>query len=314
MQIHRLFGINLASDFPFRSRLETGRPPADLTFRCVAEDPSAAAELAATGSRASPECGEGFSLHRLDALDVLRWAGIVDYYVGDDRIDCRLHRASRGYLVEIQFLGLALAYWLERGGLPTLHGSAVDVDGSAVAFLSSSSGGKTGLAAALMRRGHALLTDDVLPLEMRRGTFLGRPGYPQLRMWPDQAAHYLENWQDLEIVHPSYSKRRVPVDAAALGSFCGSPRPLACLYLPERRPPEAAGCKVEIVPVRPRDALIELLRHSFSPLIVEAAGWHARRLEFFARLLEHVPVRRLSYPTGFEHLPAVSEAILRDLP
>ena len=38
-----------------------------------------------------------------------------------------------------------------------------------------------------------------------------------------------------------------------------------------------------------------------------------RRLEFFARMVQQVPVRRLVYPTGFEHLPRVRETILEDL-
>jgi hypothetical protein len=36
-------------------------------------------------------------------------------------------------------------------------------------------------------------------------------------------------------------------------------------------------------------------------------------LGFFAELVQRVPVHRLRYPSGFEHLPAVHEAILRDL-
>ena len=70
---------------------------------------------------------------------------------------------------------------------------------------------------------------------------------------------------------------------------------------------------MEVEGLRPRDAVIELLRHSFSPHLVEAAGWQSQRLGFFARLVERVPVRRLSYPTGFEHLPSVCAAIQEDL-
>ena len=68
---------------------------------------------------------------------------------------------------------------------------------------------------------------------------------------------------------------------------------------------------VEIQDVSPRDAVIELVRHSFSPRLVEAAGLGVRRLDFFVRLATQVPVRRLRYPSGFDRLPAVVERVLQ---
>ena len=48
--------------------------------------------------------------------------------------------------------------------------------------------------------------------------------------------------------------------------------------------------------------MIELIRHSFSAHQVEAAGLAPQRLNFFARLAQKVPMRRLIYPADFEHL------------
>lgn len=47
-----------------------------------------------------------------------------------------------------------------------------------------------------------------------------------------------------------------------------------------------------------------------TPHIVEAAGWQADRLGALSQLVEQVPVRRLVYPNGVEHLPQVVDAIL----
>jgi len=65
--------------------------------------------------------------------------------------------------------------------------------------------------------------------------------------------------------------------------------------------------------VSPRDAVIELVRFTFTPHVVEALGWQPRRLAFFADLAARVPIRRLIYPSGLHHLPRVSEAILQDV-
>jgi hypothetical protein len=36
-------------------------------------------------------------------------------------------------------------------------------------------------------------------------------------------------------------------------------------------------------------------------------------MSFFSRLAMRVPMRRLVYPSGFQHLPKVREAIIADL-
>jgi hypothetical protein len=134
-----------------------------------------------------------------------------------------------------------------------------------------------------------------------------------MRLWPDEAQYFLGHYEDLERVHPAYSKRRVPVGPDGFGTFCDASQPMACLYLPERRDPEEGGMEIVIMPVSPRDAVIELVRHSFTPRVVEAIGLQPQRLDFFAQMVQQVPMRRLSYPSGFEHLPRVREAILEDL-
>lgn len=306
---HRLFGLTVAGDFPFSVKLPPDGGPASLT-------------LAISGSPLLPEdpvfpplytsplhdaLGQSLGcLYREDGAETFRFPDAGDFRIGADRID--VHAPAEGLgMAELRLLGPVLSYWLERQGLPALHASAVATDRGAIAFLSVKEGGKTGLAAAFLQAGFPLLTDDVLAVEEAGGTFLGRPGYPQMRMWPDEAAFFVPGWEELPTVHPAISKRRVPVGDGGFGAFNGEPLPLACLYLPER----VAEGTVEIQDVSPRDAVIELLRHSFSPRLVEAAGLGPRRLDFFARLAMKVPVRRLRYPSGFDRLPEVVEPVLR---
>ncbi len=314
----RLFGVNLASDFPFATRFPEASGAADLWF---------AVEPGITGSellpeQASPvysspwqeEGGDSVSyLFRLEDREVFSFSRAVEIHLQPRLITARLLHPDYEHLLEIRLLGPVFSYWLERQGLPTLHASAVEAGGRAVGFLSLNRGGKTGLAAAMMQAGHPLLTDDVLPLEERGGTFLGRSGYPQMRMWPDEAAHFLGSYEHLPLVHPEVSKRRVAVGDVGgdggFGSFHETALPLAALYLPERR----EGGPIEIRPLSRGEAVIELVRHSFSPHLVQAVGLQPARLDFFARLVRQVPVRRLAYPSGFERLPEVVEALRRDV-
>jgi hypothetical protein len=214
-----------------------------------------------------------------------------------------------------QFLtGPVLAYWLEQEGLPALHASAVAIAKRAVAFLAHSGNGKSTLAGGFIQAGAALLTDDILPVEDQDGRFWGRPGLPQIKMWPDEAEYFALNYEDFQTLSPDTSKLHIPVEALKNGAFCYESRPLACIYVPRKSDQPAGGTNIEITPIPPAEAVIELVRYSFiPPYIFESLGWQSRRLDFFAGLVRQVPVRRLVYPAGFEHLPGVTEAVRRDL-
>jgi hypothetical protein len=317
LQRYRLFGLQLESQFSFRSRLGAGgTSPADLVFVCEeTAGQKALPELSGCVYRSQSRTVNGetaFSLHRSAGFEVLRFTGVADFHLEPDRIVACPVTWESGLLLEIHLLGPVLSYWLERRGLVTLHASAVAVGPHAVAFISTHGGGKSGLAASLLHTGHPLLSDDLVPIEHREGTFLARPGYPQMRMWPDEAIHFLGRYEDLPVAHPDLSKRRVPIGSPeGFGTFHDAPLPLACLYLLDRRP--ESDSPIEIRAVSPRDALIELLRHSFTPLLVEAAGLQPARIDLLSRLVLSVPVKRLRYPSGFDRLPQVAEAVRHDL-
>ena len=316
MPLHQLYGFTLASDFAFANSMAPAQSDTpDLTFSCSDSAPVPFAWEEDEPVFASPvRTTQGVpvvAVYRWDECDIIRYAHLLDYYVWPDRIHGHLRQPAYSHLVEIRFLGGVMSYWLERKGIPALHAAASVVDGRAVAFMSSNSGGKTSLAVTLMQAGYPLLTDDVLPVERIGDSYLGRPGYPQLRMWPDEADHFLGYHQSLNIVHPAYSKRRVPLDT--LGDFCTRPQPLAVIYLPERRDPAEFGAGVDIEPVPRSEAVFMLARESFGGRILKALDNQAQRLGFFAGMLEQVVVRRLRYPSGYEYVPTVRQAILADL-
>lgn len=255
-----------------------------------------------------------FYLYSLEAYLVLSWGPYFDFYLWPDRIVCHLRDPESYHLVEMLLLGVVFACWLEWRGVPALHASAVVVGGRAAAFVATPGSGKSSIAATLMQAGHPLLTDDLLPIEYSRGEYLGRSSYPQVRMWPDLANHVLGSYEDLEVMLPDFPKRRVPIgEGGRFGSFCAEPRPLGCLYLPERRDPAGWGTRVRIEGIPPREELIMLISHSFVVGIVEALGMHAQRLSFFSGMVSRVPMRRIVYPNGPEFLPRVRQAVLEDL-
>ena len=253
------------------------------------------------------------SILRVGHWEIIQFTSLIDFYIGTDRIIAHLKDPKYDHLVEIYLLGVVLSYYLERRGVLMLHASAVVVGDSAVAFLATNKGGKSGLASTLMQTGHPLLTDDILPADILIDGVYGRFGYASMRMWPDSAMHFLGHYESLDLVHPELTKRRIPVGLGGFGTFCATSMPLKAIYLPERRETAERGDSIEIESVSPINAVIEMVRNSFIARTVQALGWQPQRLSLFTRLAQQVPMRRLIYPSGFEHLQRVSEAVLIDL-
>jgi hypothetical protein len=115
----------------------------------------------------------------------------------------------------------------QRGHFP-LHASAVRIGDSAVAFAGRSGAGKSSLAAALLRRGHTLLADDVCALDLSAPEApLVLPSFPRLKLWDDSLKAL-----DLE----SDGLPRAATGARKFhfcqpGLFDGSPARLRAVYL-----------------------------------------------------------------------------------
>ncbi len=301
MKLYQVYGLTLASAFPFAHRLAEGRGVVDLKFSCAPPEHAPGDDgVRLYSSPWRDEEDESLAhLDRFPGFDRLRFPGTADFYLEPGEIRGHLLDPGQRDLMELRLLGPVLSYWLERLGIPALHASAVRLGHGAAGFVSHSGGGKSSLAAALVRSGAPLLSDDILPVEERGGTFLARPGFPQMRLEPE-GARLLGAVQGLRPVSPDETKLHVPVDG-----FQASAIPLAALYVLERRP----SGPIDIQPLARSEAVIELVRHSFSPYLVEAVGLQPRRLELFSRLVRQIPVLRLSYPDGFEHLPRIAETL-----
>jgi hypothetical protein len=322
---YRLFGHTLASNRPLASWLPISFDPPDLTISFASQAPvewnPANTAPVFSSLRKSEEGKSILSLYTLDTCQVIRFLEFADFYLWPDRLVCRQHESAPSHLIQSFLFANVLPFWLELKGFVTIHASAVNISGNAIAFLAHSRNGKSTLAASLVREGSSFLTDDVLPIRPQDGAHPGGqdgiywayPGYPAMRMWPDEAEHFLTEYEHLERVHPEFTKRYIPVGDEQFGQFCDHPCPLERVYLLERREASNLPTGLEIKHVSHRDAVIEILRYTFITRLAEAVGLAADRFDIISGLVQKVPVRRLVYPSGYEYLPLIRLSILRDL-
>ena len=311
---YAIYGLVLQTNVDLDNLLSPSHEPADLIYT-VSQSLAAweQAEMVFDSPYLLPDGSPHLQLWRQGDATRVRLPQLATYDLTPTSILCYPIGGVSETTLQLNLLADGLALWLELRGCLTLHASAVVVDGGAVGWLSHSGNGKSTLAATFVQAGYPLLTDDILPVETRGDIFIGRSGYPRMRLWENEAQHFLGHYADLAKVHPTITKRWVPIGADGIGAFCDTAQPLRCLYVPERREPVEAGTAIEIAPISARDAVVDLIRYSFESYAIEALGLQTRRLDLFARLARQVPIRRLRYPSGLEYLPRVRAALLDDL-
>ncbi|HXG50491.1 MAG TPA: hypothetical protein VNN77_03680 [candidate division Zixibacteria bacterium] len=242
-------------------------------------------------------------------LDCHNTARRVEFVVGSDTswIECYPHPGAGLEDVEVWLFGLVMSFVLQQRNVYSLHAAAVICGGRAVAFLGSNGYGKSTLALYFVQRGHALVTDDVLPIVGREGRPFAVPGAPSMNLWPRTLEELVESGRaaggDRQM-----KRRYSAVELQA--PFAVSPAPLAAVYL--LQPVGTMDQPAESVALPRARALIELLAYTRASTMIGLPA-QQRLLETYSEFLATLAVRRLIYPRGFEFLPAVYETVACDL-
>ncbi len=198
-----------------------------------------------------------------------------------------------------------------KGG-EALHASAVQKPEGAVAFCGLSGSGKSTLAASFLRAGCPLLSDDCLVLELApEGVVQAVASYPGLRLGRNTLTRLFGMAEGHPRVAHYTDKRRMAIPARQR-DYCAKTQPLRRIYLLSD-PAEAKDERgVTIRRLSLRDGLMGLVRSAFR-LDIQDRNMLKRQLLFLERVVKTVPVRRLCFSRELELLPAVHEAIERDM-
>lgn len=235
---------------------------------------------------------------------LIRFPAIADYTV--DRLGRRVTASPRPGVstdaVKHIYLNQVLPLAWSRQGRLVLHASAVELEGRAVAFVGRSGFGKSTLAASFASAGRRLLCDDGLLLAKSAGAYRVVPGHASLRLWPDSEralfTHTLNRLSALE-----YTPKSRFAESEHL-QFCDAERELAALFF---LGPGSAD-SVSLTPMRPADALVELVKQSFL-IDTEDREMLANHFDALSHLAASVIHYRLDYPRHYDVLPDVREII-----
>ena len=236
---------------------------------------------------------------------LLRFPELADFEVSPD--GCIVQGCpAPGVLsptVEHLYLNQVMPLALSRQGKLVLHGSAVDIGGEGVAFLGESGRGKSTLAASFATGGTRFLTDDGLLLEWVNDRCMILPSHPSIRLWEDSQDALVGASVEMATPVSFTSKSRFLAGPGI--AFCDEARPLRRVFFLG----DGDVATPTIERLRPAEALIELVKHSFL-LDIEARDMLARHFDDLSRLAALPIYFRLDYPRSYEALPAVRQAIV----
>ena len=133
--------------------------------------------------------------------------------------------------IRVFLLGTLVGILCYQRGLFPLHASAVRMDGRAVMISGVSGAGKSTLSAALGRRGHGLIADDVVAIGIPgTGPLQVLPAFPVHKLARDVMTELMIDSAGLTVNRPGQAKYLVPSDTA----FDSAPVVPHALYLISR--------------------------------------------------------------------------------
>jgi hypothetical protein len=204
-------------------------------------------------------------------------------------------------------LGPVLGLLLRLRGVTCLHASAVAFGDNAVAFVGSEGAGKSTTAAALAQRGHAILSDDVVALAERNGSFFVHPAYPYLCLWPESVESLYGSAEALPQFSANYEKRFLSLGKQEL-RFAEQPLPLAAIYILGERRGEPAPLVEGLTPQR---AFLGLVANTFATNTLDSS-MRAKEFEILARVVSSVPIRVLCAHHDASRLPDLCDLLNKE--
>ena len=205
-------------------------------------------------------------------------------------------------------LGPIMGFVMLLRGVVCLHASAIAIDNYAIALSGPAGSGKSTTAAAFSERGFSILAEDVVTLDDRDDHFLVRPAYPCIRLWPAAVKALYGSETHLPKLTPNWDKCYLDLSQRSQ-QFQRQPLPLAAIYLlSERRDDPAAPF---IQPLDRADGLMSLVANTYATKLMDKQ-MRAREFELLNRVLNNVPLRRVTPHADPARITELCDRILKD--
>lgn len=108
----------------------------------------------------------------------------------------------------LAILGTAIPLILNKRNMLMLHGTALNIDNNAIAFIGSEGAGKSTTSFAFIKKGYRLLSDDVLGIKLNNENIPNViSGFPVIKLWPEVIRNMGENPDLMPKIQSGVEKR-----------------------------------------------------------------------------------------------------------
>jgi hypothetical protein len=198
------------------------------------------------------------------------------------------------------FIGTIQALlWHQRGYLP-LHGSAVLVDGRAIAVAGPTTAGKSVTAAALTRRGFPLVADDFTVIDWQPEPPVVLPAYQKLRLLKDACDELDLLGAALAEAHPSEEKYVLATEAAPSNAAV----PITDIFILAER-----GSAFSAEKLGPVEGVQQLLTSVHMLEAAYALGLQKQVFTAINAIVSKVQLWRIVVPDGLDRTGETAESI-----
>ena len=304
-------GLRVRSSLPLRFAVPCMRAPApDVTVRIGAVPAALRVPV-----RERRRLGNGMEWETAIGVFLYTCVGVARYLVTEGRDILVEPLGGDDREIDEHLDDKVWTAMLLQRGIFSLHASAVAFEAGAALFLGSSGAGKSSLIGALLKRGHAMLADDVVsvtpgsslreadasrfPAPSADSRVLALPAYPRLWLCADALDALSWRGEALDQTRRS-GKRPVPVRR-----FRASPLPICALFLLDSHNRNS----IEISTLRGGEAFEALRRFTWRKRLTKGLGGRRKQFRVVAGMVRQVPVARVTRPAHPFRLDALADRI-----
>jgi hypothetical protein len=289
---YKAFGLTIHSELEC-PELQITSGNADVIIS-LGQVPDALDQPLFSGVRFQTKVGE-FLLH----VD-----NVAKYHVTNgDRIAIEASPNAEVDDIRLFLLGSAFGALIHQRGLLPIHGSAININGSAVIFSGHSGAGKSTIAAAFYNRGYSILSDDVSVLSLSPdGKPMLNPGYPQMKLWADSIQKLGDQPSKYPTVRKKLEKHSIPVKSG----FSENPIPLSKVFIVSSQNIN----KIEVEQVKGIEKFILLKNNTYRFNFIAGAQMRAAHFTYLDSISKQIDVIKISRPNGKFLFDEIIDAVL----
>ena len=297
--LYEAFGLTIESDIPLhelRSAAPGSVPDIRFIERSIGRD--------------LPQPGEGVVMDYLDPAGVvMAWPEVAAFrFVDKGTVWVERYPDVPESYVAFPMLGPIMAWMLDWRGYFVIHASAIDINGKTIALMGDKMAGKSTTAAAFLRAGYPLITDDLLAITFDdQRNPICHPAFAQLKLADDAAASVkVSGAQALPLVYEGFTKRQ-----HKLTGMRTEQAGLHCLVTLSR-----GGDDPGLFDLDTAMAIGSVSRFSYMPRFASAPRTPEQKARHFtacATLADKARVARLQIPDSLDRLHETVELVVQAL-